>query len=231
MFLEEKNIVVPFEVNGQSLISYFEKKIIKSLSEEEIPVRFVVTNSNEGKYHCELGVLGGIKEIPDLKLPSIFNFKKRPRENTDKFTTVLLVPTGIGAEIGGHAGDASSVAKLLAFVSDTLITHPNVVNASDINELPENGLYVEGSIISQLLMGTIGLQKVRSNRVLLVVEKSHDKIINDNIVNAVSAARVTIGLNCPFVVELEPPVEMFAEYSSSGRAVGRINGLERLIDI
>ena len=231
MFLEEKNIVVPFEVNGQSLISYFEKKIIKSLSEEEIPIRFVITNSNEGKYHCELGVLGGIKDIPDLKLPSIFNFNKRPRENTDKFTTVLLVPTGIGAEIGGHAGDASSVAKLLAFVSDTLITHPNVVNASDINELPENGLYVEGSIISQLLMGTIGLQKVRSNRVLLVVEKSHDKIINDNIVNAVSAARVTIGLNCPYVVEMGTPVEMYAEYSSSGRAVGRINGLERLIDI
>ena len=78
----------------------------------------------------------------------------------------MLVPTGIGAAIGGHAGDATPVARLLASICDRLVTHPNVVNASDINELPENGLYVEGSVISRLLMGTAGLQPVRSNRVL-----------------------------------------------------------------
>jgi len=55
----------------------------------------------------------------------------------------------------------------LASACDTLVTHPNVVNASDINELPENALYVEGSVICRFLMGTVGLQKVRANRVLL----------------------------------------------------------------
>ena len=43
------------------------------------------------------------------------------------------------------------------FCADTLITHPNVVNGADINEMSENTLYVEGSVITRLLMGTAGL--------------------------------------------------------------------------
>ena len=53
-------------------------------------------------------------------------------------------------------------AQLLASVCDTLITHPNVVNASDINEMPANSLYVEGGALCRMLMGTAGLQPVRS---------------------------------------------------------------------
>ncbi len=231
MLLQERNINIPFDNKEQSLISYFKSYITDLFSEDEIPVRFVVTSSDEKYYHCELGVLSGLKEIPGLTPASIFKFEKRKLEKTNKFTTVLLIPTGIGAEIGGHAGDANPVAKLFAYVSDTLITHPNVVNASDINELPENGLYVEGSIISQLLMGTIGLQRVRSNRVLLIADKHSDEIIDKDLINAISAARSTIGLNCPKVVQLNPPTNVHAEYTKSGRAVGRIEGLKKLFDV
>ncbi len=231
MFLAEKNITIPVSNNEQSLISYFESFISNILSDDEIPVRFVVSSSDKYNYHCEIGVLSGVKEFPDLEPDSIFKFKKRKLENTNQFNTVFIVPTGIGAEIGGHAGDATPVAKLIASVSNTLITHPNVVNASDINELPENGLYVEGSVISQLMMGTIGLQKVRSNRILLIADKHKDKIIDDDIVNTTSAARATLGLNCSFVIQLTQPINMYAEYSSSGRAVGRIEGIDRLIEL
>ena len=231
MLLTEKNITIPVSNNEQSLISYFENFINNILSDDEIPVRFVVTGSDKYNYHCEIGVLSGVKDIPDLEPDSIFKFKKRKLENTNQFNTVFIVPTGIGAEIGGHAGDATPFAKLIASVSDTLITHPNVVNASDINELPENGLYLEGSVISQLMMGTIGLQKVRSNRVLLIADKHKDKIIDDDIVNTTSAARATLGLNCPVVIQLIQPINMYAEYSSSGRAVGRIEGVDRLIKL
>ena len=72
---------------------------------------------------------------------------------------VLIIPTGIGAEIGGHAGDGNPVAKLFGSICDNLITHPNVVNASDINEMPENTLYVEGSILDRFLRGEIYLNQ------------------------------------------------------------------------
>lgn len=45
-----------------------------------------------------------------------------------EYTSVMIVPTGIGAAIGGYAGDALPVARALSSVVDCLISHPNVIN-------------------------------------------------------------------------------------------------------
>ena len=230
MLLIEHEIDLKRDNGDGPSIKWFEQKVLDALGPNEVPIRFAVTETTEGKYHCELGILASTEVFPAMGPDSIFEFKKRSYENTDKFNAVLIIPTGIGAEIGGHAGDAGPVARLMAVGCDTLITHPNVVNASDVNELPENGLYVEGSVISNLLMGTVGLQPVRANRVLLVLDKHKDKGIADATINAASAARASLGLECPLVVELEPPVKMRARYSTTGCAVGRVEGLERLCE-
>ena len=112
-------------------------------------------------YHCEMGVLAGAGPSMGIEPGKIFEFRKRTHEDTGKLNILLMVPTGVGAEIGGHSGDAGALARLIASTCDTLITHPNVVNASDIDELPENGLYVEGSVLTRFMMGAIGLRKVR----------------------------------------------------------------------
>jgi Protein of unknown function (DUF3326) len=109
----------------------------------------------------------------------------------------LLVPTGIGCEMGGHAGDAGPAARLLATVCDRLILHPNVVTGSDLNEMPENALYVEGSVLCRLLQGTIGLQSVRSNRLLVVMDGGRERYISDGVINSVNAACAVYGLRCP----------------------------------
>jgi hypothetical protein len=236
MLLIEREIDIPAPpllsaTADKGVLSYFEQAIGEHFSTDEIPVRFVVTQSDSKGCHCELGVLRGIGDLNIQEPTSIFEFSRREVENSDKFNAVMVVPTGIGAEIGGHAGDAAPAARLLAGACDTLITHPNVVNASDINELPENGLYVEGSVISNLLMGTIGLQKIRANRVMLVIDKHKEKRISERTINAASAARTALGLDCPLVVKMEPPIKMRADYSTSGRAVGRIESFERLFKV
>lgn len=143
-----------------------------------------------------------------------------------------MIPTGINAELGGHSGDGGPLARLMASVCDTLITHPNVVNAADVNELTENGLYVEGSVISRLLMGTVGLQKVRSNRVILVMDDHDESCISEHTINSASTARAAFGLDCPLVIKMTDKIGMYAEYSdSSGCAVGRIDKLENLLDV
>lgn len=43
---------------------------------------------------------------------------------------MMIVPTGVGASIGGFAGDALPVARTLSSVVDCLITHPNVIISS-----------------------------------------------------------------------------------------------------
>ena len=231
MFLHEKEINFPLVENNKDLLDYFSTVILKKLPSNEMPVRFVVTRTDDKGYHCELGILSGVDDFQVPPRNSIFDFKKKIFENTEQFNAVLLVPTGIGAEIGGHSGDAGPVARLLAASCDNLITHPNVVNASDINELPENGLYVEGSVITRLLMGTIGLQKVRSNRVIMLIDKHEDKFFYESAINSVSAARAALGLNCPEVVLMEDKMLMHSLYSSSGRAVGKIDYFERMYDI
>ncbi len=138
---------------------------------------------------------------------------------------VLIIPTGIGCEIGGHAGDANPIAKLLGSCCDKLITHPNVVNASDINEMPENTLYVEGSILDRFLRGEIYLKEIFYNKILLVVNAP----VNNNTINSVNAAKATIGANIE-IIELKKPLHMTGFYNEHGMADGEIVGFTELAE-
>lgn len=131
MFLYEKEFKLTTRNDNHDLISYFSAAVQDHLNPDEIPVRFVVTQSDSKHHHCEFGVLSGFENNLESSQNSIFQFCKRKLENTNQFNAVFLVPTGIGAEIGGHAGDAAPVVRMLASSCDNLITHPNVVNASD----------------------------------------------------------------------------------------------------
>lgn len=199
-----------------------------ALEDSETPVRFVVTQSARGKWECELGVISGETPYPNAPL---FEFRKRGLESQDSFNVVMVVPTGIGAEIGGHAGDATPAAIALAQVADTLITHPNVVNASDINELPGNGLYVEGSVLARLLMGTVGLRPTRANRVLVALDASHAERYSAYTVNAINAARATYGLNCVGIERIEPALRLVGGYTETGRASGSVEGFDGLVEL
>lgn len=231
MLLIEKEIEITRQQTSSSLIELMGLCVRDMLRPSERPVRFVVSESDKDKFRCELGVLLNHPDYTPARVDSIFRLNKRPYENTDKFNAVLLVPTGIGAEIGGHSGDGGPLTRFLGSSCDTLITHPNVVNAADINEMSENTLFVEGSVITRLLMGTVGLQKVRANRVLLVLDKHEDEFIHECAINSASAARAALGLDCPLVVMMEDKMIMNALYSTSGRAVGRIEYLERLCEV
>ena len=232
MILTQLNIDLPSHAGDSSIINFLERQVETRISAKEMPIRFGITKTRNGKYECELGILRNGNSNSKFGIESsIFKFAPRRMENTGEFSAVLLIPTGIGSELGGHSGDAGGLARFIASGCDKLITHPNVVNASDVNELPENGLYVEGSVITGLMMGTIGLQKVRSNRVMLIMDKREDQRIPELSINTVSTARAAVGIDCPLIVELDKPVTMETKYSPSGCASGRIEALENLCGV
>ena len=231
MQLIERQISIPAVPGHQNMIAQIQKAVEFRLEEGVVPVRFAITDMDEALYQCEFCTLGDLENKTTDGLESIFRFVPRKIERTDDFNVVFLVPTGIGSEIGGHAGDATPAARVLAEACDRLITHPNVVNASDLNEIPENALYVEGSAITRLMMGTAALQRVRSNRVLVIIDDHEIEMFANDTVNAISAARATYGLDCPKVIKLSPPFRMTAEFMKSGRAAGKIEGLEHLYDV
>lgn len=238
MRLMEREVELPLDDRKhRNLLNHLPVELKKKLGEKEIPVRFVISGTTKQTYLCEVGVLdlqGADGPAPN----SIFDFRRRHRSGGERFNAVFIIPTGIGAEIGGYAGDANRVVRLLASVCDQLITHPNTVNAADINEMPDNGLYVEGSILTRLLMGTIGLQKVRSNQILVIADdlrndasRPGNKLFTEAVINAVSAARATLGIECTRIVLVQGPVSMRSTFASSGRAVGIVEHMERLIGI
>jgi hypothetical protein len=229
--LLEKSVTIPAAPGNRGLIEHIEKALSFRFTEGEIPVRLVITSLDDGKYCCEIGCLVASDVAIAQDRRSIFAFRRRDGATAGQFNAVYMVPTGIGAEIGGHAGDATPAAQLLASCCDRLITHPNVVNASDINELPANAWYVEGSVLCRLLMGTVGLEAVRANRVMVVFDSQADPMIENLVLNTVEAARATYGLDCAGIYKLEPALELTASSAASGRAVGSGRGIERLFEL
>jgi len=230
MIISDKSIKIRLPTNHQYDLMAFTDAVSKTLDTNSIPLRFVVTKSTDETCFCEVGVLdfqGNSSLLPQ----SIFQFRRREYENNNQFNAVMLIPTGIDCEIGGHAGDATPVARLLASLCNHLIIHPNVVNASDINELTENCLVVEGSVLSRLLMGTVGLEKIHANRVLVILEEVDTPDVTQATINSVSAARVTLGLNVTDVICMKQPCPAEIQFSPSGRASGMIHHLENLVTV
>ncbi len=232
MQILEERFRIPKIPGHAGLLSYFSQFLAASLPSGTHPVRLVIPATDDDGYAAEVGVLSNCSDpVLDSKESSIFAVRRRTVEHEKEFNAVLLIPTGIGAEIGGHAGDATPIARLLAGNCDNLVLHPNVVNASDINEMPRNSLYVEGSVITRLLMGIVGLKKTRSNRILLLVDANHNEEFVEGAINSANAARATCGYKLEKVVRLDSPIKMAAKYSESGRATGEISGVERPLEV
>ena len=229
VLLRELEIDLPVALDRPNALTELREAAEFLLPPTFVPLRFAITKSNGGCVRCAISTLEGSLKPSGSEDSSIFEFASRKCEHSNRFNVAFLIPTGIGAEIGGHAGDATPAARLIAETCDTLILHPNVVNASDINEMPTNSLYVEGSVISRLLMGTVGIAPTRANRVLVIIDAHEDSLFVNATINAVSAARASYGLVCPEVIQLSPPVMMTAEYTDSGTAAGKISGLERVL--
>ena len=228
--LVDRSIAVPATPRHHHLIQHLESASALKLRAGEVPLRLAITAIDDHKYLCEIGCLVSTNSDA-AEAASIFSFRQRHVAHAGSFNAVFIVPTGIGAEVGGHAGDATPAAQLLASCCDQLITHPNVVNASDINELPVNALYVEGSVLSRLLMGTVGLASTRSNRICVVFDSQDDTMIENLVLNTVESARATYGLVCAGLHKLDPPLELHAKLAASGRAVGTARGLGPLFDL
>ena len=228
MRVSEIDFRLPCPPGDVSALKWLADHTKRKLPAGEELVRLVVTESNQDFYNCEATTYRAGSDAHLISPGMALEFRRRRSENTGRFNVAMLIPTGIGAAIGGHAGDATPVAQLMASVCDNLVIHPNVVNASDINEMPANALYIEGSVLCRLIMGTVGIQPVRANRVLVLLHPHPDRVFTNLAINAVNAARSSYGLNCPRVIEMDRPLVMSPDYTGSERAAGSVEGFENL---
>ncbi len=145
------------------------------------------------------------------------------------YTVALIVPTGIGAAMGGFAGDALPIAKAVAASCDRLITHPNVMNGAQLYWNIPNALYVEGYALDKFAAGTWGLQPVRRNRIGIVFDRSISDELRVRHLQAADAARATLGLDLTDYVVTDMPLGVELRTASSGASWGTIQQPDSLL--
>eukprot|EP01038_Epipyxis_sp_PR26KG_P006612 gene6612-9079_t len=149
------------------------------------------------------------------------------------YNVVMIVPTGVGATIGGYAGDALPSAKLLSKVADRLITHPNVMNGAMLYWPIDNILYVEGYSLDEFAKGNLGLKPIskRGNSIGLLLDKSIEPDLLTRHLQVADAARATLGIDIKHAVVTPRKLGIKIEVSStSGASYGSIDDTSAIIE-
>ena len=144
-----------------------------------------------------------------------------------KNCSIFIVPTGIGAKIGGYAGDASFWAQKFAQKIE-LIVNPNVVNAAVFSGITNNMLYTEGSVINELLKGNIGLKRSQNNNIGVIFDAAIPENVLNVHINTINAVKTVYGINISEWVKTEEPVNVNFRFDESGISTGEVLNPETL---
>lgn len=149
---------------------------------------------------------------------------------TAGFNAAVIIPTGIGASIGGFGGDAMTLLPLLASVCDTVITHPNVANAACFQQLPSNTLYVEGYALDRFFKGDWSLVPSRQNRIGILWDSGipHDMEVLHR--NTIAAVETVYGVSVTGLEKTRTPVQSQVLAGESGRSTGLLTNPEVLLE-
>ena len=148
--------------------------------------------------------------------------------NCKKPLIAFIVPTGIGASIGGYAGDSSLYAQ--KFAKDfNVIVNPNVVNAACFTGIKENMLYVEGWSFNEFVKGKLNLIPSKNNKIGVIFDKGISEKVRNIHINTINAVKTIYGTDIIGyeITKEECGVEFYT--SSSGISTGRVKNNKTLI--
>jgi len=143
--------------------------------------------------------------------------------------TLLVIPTGIGCELGGYAGDGLPAARLLAAASGCLITHPNVVNAASLYWSDRRIHYVEGWALDRFAAGNLALAPRASQRVGVLLDAAIEPLLLLRHRQVIDACRSSLGLPIGPVLTTDIPLEVSLQLGESGSSWGTIQRPDALL--
>lgn len=147
---------------------------------------------------------------------------------TQKYS-IMVVPTGVGASIGGFAGDASIAAGEIA-QHIPLIVNPNVVNAAVFSGITDNMLYVEGWSLSEFMRGKLGLIPSSKNKIGVIFDKSIPENVLNIHINTINAVRTVYGIDVIGYEITEKPVGVEFFTTENNISSGALSCPETMID-
>lgn len=137
----------------------------------------------------------------------------------------FIVPTGIGASIGGYAGDASCYAREFAKHTQ-LIVNPNVVNAACFSGITDNMLYTEGYTLDSFFKNEINLIPSMNNKIGIIYDKAIPQDVLNVHINTQNAVKTIYGTNITAyeITDEEVGVEFFI--AEGGVSTGDVKNIE-----
>ena len=141
---------------------------------------------------------------------------------TEPLPTLLIIPTGIGCDVGGYAGDAIPVARLLASASKCLITHPNVMNGGSLYWPDPYIHYVEGYSLNLFVIGELFLKPVRQQKVGLLLDAGLESDLKKRHLQVADGCVTSLGLDIGPVMTTERALRINLKKGLSGSSWGNI---------
>lgn len=142
-------------------------------------------------------------------------------------TGAFIIPTGIGASIGGFAGDASKWARKIS-KKCKLIVNPNVVNAACFSGITDNMLYVEGFTLNEFFKGNCSLIESRRNKIGIIFDKTIPKEVLNIHINTINAVKTVYDIDIKEYCITEENVGVDFFIDKSGISCGNVKNLKTL---
>lgn len=141
----------------------------------------------------------------------------------------FIVPTGIGASVGGYAGDASQWARKFAQIRPTIV-NANVVNAACFSGMNDNLLYAEGWSIDELFAGRLGFCPSENNKIGVIFDKAIPKDVLNIHINTINAVRTVYGIDIIGYEVTDKEVGVTYEINESGSSSGGVKNPETMLE-
>ncbi len=141
----------------------------------------------------------------------------------------FIVPTGVGASIGGFAGDASPFASMISEVC-TLMVNPNVVNGAVFSGINNKMFYTEGFAIDSFFKEEIALRPSRSNKIGVIFDCAIPENVLNVHINTMNAVEAVYGISTIGYERTKTPVGVDFSVLESGISSGLVKNPDTLMD-
>ena len=148
----------------------------------------------------------------------------------EKPVIAISLPTGIGAEIGGYAGDFGYIAREFSKYFHVII-NPNAVNGGILSAINYDMSYLEGYLFDEFFKGNIGIipkKPYETNKIGVIFDCAIPKNILNVHLNTINALKMVQGIETTAIeyTKKEVGIEIKIE---NGISTGNIKNPDELL--
>lgn len=149
----------------------------------------------------------------------------------EKPVIAISIPTGIGANIGGYAGDFGYIAREFSKYFHVIV-NPNAVNGGILSAINYDMSYLEGYLFDSFLKGEISItpkKKYETNKIGVIFDSAIPQNIINVHLNTISALKMVQGIETMAIEYTSSPVGVEIQIEN-GISVGGIQNPQVLLD-